>query len=429
MRNGQLNETSAEKIKVLVMTGEFPALSETFILDQIKGLLDRGFDTWVVASRKRNEPNVHKDVELFGLLDRVFYTDERYGVSEYFTATLKFLRRTTWHRWLVFLRHLLSQWSGWKRKGTSARNGVLPTLRLALALESLAPAVIICHFGPRGSRIAHLSSALASEASLITVFHGYDVSQALARGVDYRYLFERGDYFLAVTEFWCSQLVALGCPRDRVRVHRMGIDVDVFSSSGPAASSRSGYSFLSLGRLVEKKGHEHTIKAFATCVRQQPDPPCRLVIVGDGPLREDLRRLVQDLGVESLVEFRGSALRHEVIELMRSADTFVLASVTAANGDMEGLPVSILEAMASELPVIATIHSGIPEAVEDGITGVLVPEGDVHRLTAEMLRMRNRSMGERRKMGRAGRKKVLREFDSTVWNDRMGALIRDLLPE
>jgi colanic acid/amylovoran biosynthesis glycosyltransferase len=261
------------------------------------------------------------------------------------------------------------------------------------------------------------------------VFHGYDVSQALARGVDYRYLFERGDYFLAVTEFWSSQLVALGCRRDRVRVHRMGIDVDAFSSSGPAASRKSGFSFLSLGRLVEKKGHEHTIRAFAACVRQQPDPPCRLVVVGDGPLREDLRRVVLDLGLESLVDFRGSALRHEVIELMRSADAFVLASVTAANGDMEGLPVSILEAMASELPVIATIHSGIPEAVEDGITGILVPEGDVHRLAAEMLQMRNRSMGERREMGRAGRKKVLREFDSTVWNDRLGALIRDLIPE
>jgi len=153
-----------------------------------------------------------------------------------------------------------------------------------------------------------------------------------------------------------------------------------------------------------------------------------LSIIGDGPLFEKFRDIVEELGLAKIVELHGGIPREEVRARLLAANAFVLPSVTTDAGDIEGIPVAISEAMATGLPVISTYHSGIPEIVEDGVTGLLVAERDVHALAEAMCRIaRDRKLAAR--MGRAAREKVERDLNLDRWNDVLAERIRLLAHE
>ncbi len=158
-----------------------------------------------------------------------------------------------------------------------------------------------------------------------------------------------------------------------------------FSGAEPG---RAAPSFLAVGRFVEKKAPDVTLRAFAEVRQQVPD--ARLVMVGDGPLLASCRDLSTSLHIADRVEFLGSQ-PHTVVEgLMRQARAFVQHSVRASNGDCEGTPVSILEAGASGLPVVSTRHGGIVDVVIERGTGILVDEHDVGGMAAGMLELARR---------------------------------------
>ena len=144
----------------------------------------------------------------------------------------------------------------------------------------------------------------------------------------------------------------------------------------------------------------------------------RLVIAGDGPLRAELETLAATLGVGERVAFLGSVVRDEVWRRLREADAFVLASVTSAKGDMEGLPVSLMEAMAVGVPVVSTRHSGIPELVEDDVSGLLANERDVDGLAACISRLvEEPALAER--LAKRGRETVASGFNLQKWNEHL----------
>ena len=150
---------------------------------------------------------------------------------------------------------------------------------------------------------------------------------------------------------------------------------------------------------MEKKGIEYSIRAFAQVAAKHPQ--ARYDIVGDGPLHHDLAKLIAELGLADRIKLHGALAGESVRQLLSEADIFVLASVTAANGDCEGTPVSLLEAQACGVPVISTKHTGIPEIVLDGKTGFLVSERDVQGL-AEKLELLISDPALRARIGRAG---------------------------
>jgi glycosyltransferase involved in cell wall biosynthesis len=165
---------------------------------------------------------------------------------------------------------------------------------------------------------------------------------------------------------------------------------------------------LSVGRLVEKKGMEYLIKAFAAVAGEVPE--VRLEIAGDGPLRPSLERLVSDCGLSARVTLHGSLSHRAIADLMKKASIICQPSVTAADGDSEGLPTVVLEAAATAKPLLATNHSGIPEIVVEGTTGFLVPERDVAALADRLLSLlKNADL--RRRMGEAGRRRIEEHFD------------------
>jgi glycosyltransferase involved in cell wall biosynthesis len=165
---------------------------------------------------------------------------------------------------------------------------------------------------------------------------------------------------------------------------------------------------VAIGRFVEKKGFEDLIRAMGA-IRGRNTLPIRLDIWGDGPLKRRLESLTTQLGLWNAVTFKGLAASREVPRLLRRYDAFVLPSRTARNGDTEGIPITILEAQAAGLPVVTTLHGGIPEAVPRANHGLLAREGDVYDL-AEKLLVLTAQPSRWREIGLCGREWVLKQF-------------------
>ena len=275
--------------------------------------------------------------------------------------------------------------------------------------------VIHCQYGTLGKSWAHLKDIM--DVKLVTSFRGYDLTQFIRENSPavYEELFQKGDVFLPVCDYFAKRLQELGCPKERIFVHYSGIEVSKFSFRERQIDNRE-IKLFTVSRLVEKKGLEYSIKAVAKIVPQYP--AVQYVIAGGGPLRLQLEDLIRELKMDNHIHLAGPLPSEEIRELMNKAHIFILASVTARNGDQEGIPVSLYEAMAMGLPVISTRHSGIPELVEDGVSGFLVPERDIEGLVSkcEYLISHPQLWAE---MGRAGRRFIEEHCDNTKLNRKL----------
>jgi colanic acid/amylovoran biosynthesis glycosyltransferase len=258
---------------------------------------------------------------------------------------------------------------------------------------------------------------------LVASFYGYDCSSYPKRyGANvFAPLFARAVRVTALCGSMAERLRDLGCPADKIRRHRIGVDVSAFSRSGPVRTGPP--CVLTVARLIEKKGMDTLIRALALL---RPEfPALRLDVVGDGPLRSELERLAGAEGVAEAVRFHGAQTGIRVAEFMRDADCFVLASVTGADGDEEGTPTVLMEASSMGLSVVSTWHSGIPEVVLDGETGLLVPPGDVEAL-ADRIRRLLRDPELRRRLGDRGQAHIVEHFDMPVLARRLEAIYREI---
>jgi glycosyltransferase involved in cell wall biosynthesis len=219
-----------------------------------------------------------------------------------------------------------------------------------------------------------------------------------------------GALFLAVSDALRERAIARGFPEARTLTHYNGVDLDRFH---PDVTPREPGLVLHVGRLVEKKGTRVLIEALARVADM------KLIVIGDGPLRTALDRQARELG--DRVRFLGELPSDEVARWMRRASVLAAPSLTAADGDAEGLPNVVVEAAASGLPVVGTIHSGIPEAVDDGATGFLVPEGNAEALGARLAELLG-SESLRCEMGLAARRLAERKFSRQLLTERLEAI-------
>jgi colanic acid/amylovoran biosynthesis glycosyltransferase len=302
-----------------------------------------------------------------------------------------------------------------------------PTREQMARLRARAPRLVYAHFAPDGYAAMQLAERLG--VPLVTALHGYDVTmsdQAMAAtrlGREYlrgRSALQRmGALFLSCSSFVRKRGLELGYPAERTIVHSIGVDVERFK---PPPARRRDKVVLFVARLVEKKGCANLIDAMAEVQRQ--DPAAELVIIGDGPLRAEYERRAHGLGVRC--RFLGTQPAGVVREWMGRAAIFCVPSVVASSGDAEGFGMVFIEAQAMGLPVVSTESGGIPEAVKNGETGLLVTERDSRALAEAIVQLLKDNKLWRR-YSLAGRKHVVSHFNLAKQTSRLEVLFDELL--
>jgi colanic acid/amylovoran biosynthesis glycosyltransferase len=245
----------------------------------------------------------------------------------------------------------------------------------------------------------------------IVSFHGADVMVDMHKPA-YReatlQMLEAVKLVLVRSESLRRALIDLGCDPAKVELQRTGIPLEEFPFRERSEPENGEWRLVQAGRLIEKKGVPVTLAAFAAFVHQYPN--ATLTIAGEGPLLDELQRLVRELNIAKHVSFTGFVAQEQLREIYYRSHIFLHPSQTGHDGNQEGIPNSMLEAMATGLPVLATSHGGIPEAIEDGETGVLVPERD-HEALAQTLLHAAKDPGFLSRLGRAGADAVRDNFD------------------
>lgn len=401
-----------------MVTDVFPRLSNTFVINQITGLLDAGHDVQIFAQAAGDFERAHPQVGGYGLRERMRHLPIPRSRARRALGALGLLSsREAWH---PAVRDALDV----RRHGWGALS--LVDLYTAVSLLREAPFDIIhVQFGKLAPRLLRLVGSGSPGGRLVTSFRGADLTSWLARHPRiYDELFAAGDLFLPVCGAFRDRLVAEGCEPDRVVVHRSGIAVGRFPFQERRRAPGEETRLLFVGRLSEKKGVEFAVRALAHALAA--GRRSSLTIIGEGELRGRIERLAADLGLGGHVRLLGGQPQERVSAEMQRAHLLLAPSVTAADGDQEGIPNVLKEAMACGLPVLATRHSGIPELVEDGVSGLLVPERDQDSLDAALLRLVD-EVGAWPAMGRAGRAKVEAEYDSAKLNEELERLYRQAL--
>ncbi len=407
-------------MRVAFIVSQFPSLSETFILDQITGLLDRGCAVDIYAERPWCDSKVHRDVDKYNLLARTHYwavpSNKLWRLVKGMSLIMLNLHRkpTTLVRAFDFFEY-------------GEISASLKLLYAAVSFLGRGPYDIVhCHHGPNGRLGVSLRDIDAVRGLIITTFHGYDVNMYPQEcGEDiYEDLFNKGDLYTVNSNFTGSKIKELGCDENKIIRLPVGLKVSEFQYKEREALPGREIRVLTVARLVEKKGIEYSLKAIARVLGKHPN--VRYRIVGDGPLREPLGTLIGQLDIQNNVELLGWKNQGEVRQLYNESHIFVLSSVTSSDGDQEGQGLVLQEAQAAGLPVVSTLHNGIPEGVLDGESGFLVPERDVDAL-ADKLNFLIEHPELWPHMGRAGRKYVEERYDINTINDRLVEIYHQLL--
>ncbi|MDR6123048.1 glycosyltransferase involved in cell wall biosynthesis [Bacillus sp. SLBN-46] len=245
---------------------------------------------------------------------------------------------------------------------------------------------------------------------LVTSIRGRDATlanQPVGYLENMKLLFNQGDLFFPVCQYLADRIIAWGCPPEKIRVLYGGVDLSKYHYRAP--SLEGSQNILSVGRLVEKKGHHILMKAFQKI--RDKFPKATLTIIGGGELQDELTSLAKQLNLGDSFRLLNHLHKDKVREYMSNADLFCAASLEAANGDVEGIPNTLKEAMALGVPVLSTYHAGIPELITHNQEGFLVKENNVDEIATGLeFMLTNRHLWET--YTTSARKKVETLFDS-----------------
>ena len=400
-------------MKIAFIVNEFPSLSQTFVLNQISGLLDRGHEVDIFAEGGKADIKIHDKVRKYHLLGRTSYPLE---------IPQNIVRRVVYSLGYIFQlikknpRAIFNSLNIFKygRKALSLRL----LYQIIPFLQNGPYDIIHCQFGMLGPQALLVKQLIGGSTKLFTSFRGADASKYLqGRTGVYDELFEEGDIFCPVSQSLKVRIMREGCKEEKIVIVPSGIDCEKFAySERKVSSEEEPTKIVTIGRLVEKKGIRYALEAMARLVEAGKD--VNYIVVGDGPLHGDLECLIKVLGIENHAKLLGWRDQDEVIHLLQNVHILIAPSITAENGDQEGIPNVVKEAMALGLPVVCTLHGGIPELVEDGVSGFLVKERDVDSLADRLLYLvEHPELWP--KMGCEGRSCIEKEYDMNKLNDQL----------
>ena len=399
-------------MRVAYFVDSFPLVSETFVLAQVVGMIQRGHEVAIFANTIVDQGVRHTVLEQHKLMDKVI------------------VRPIVPANWLLRLRRGFNALAA-----AAAARRIWPALAtlnvfrfgmagLGMNLLIRASAhfghedfdVLHCQFGQLGVEVAELRRCGVLKGTLITSFRGADATRAASKNPEkFQTLFATGDQFLAVSVSIRDLLVELGCPAKKIAILRSGVDLSKFSYREPRPLN-APVRLVTIGRLGPTKGHEYALDAVRDLIDSGLSVEYR--IVGDGKRLNELSEYAAERNLDSVVTFDGAVNFDAVVEILRDTDVLIAPSIVAPTGQTEGVPNVLKEAMASGVPVVGTMVGDVAELIDHGRNGFLVPQKDAAAI-ADCIRTIIEHQDEMPQMLSRARKSIEQDYD-------LGRLNRDL---
>jgi len=406
-------------MKLTFFTMRFPVASETFVLNQVTYFIDQGYDVEIISVFPGDLANRHGAFDRYHLAEKTHYLLPEDSTSN--TEKLK-------QRLKIVLPKIFSPRTirslNVSRYGAQSSKLLLPAI-VAGAKQTFISDIFLVHFGYAGALANKLRELGVLRGKQATVFHGADISRSHIleeHKQDYINLFRQSELLLPISHLWENKLMAMGCPPEKIRVTRMGIEPEKFNLK-VREGLHSPLRIVSVARLTEKKGLGVAVEACKYLKEQGAN--FEYTIIGNGDMEEELRTAIRSANLQDSVQLLGFKPQEEIKRYLDEADIFLLPSLTAADGDMEGIPVALMEAMAVGLPVVSTYHSGIPELIENNVSGWLAQEGDARALADILLKLANSDVDITPVIA-AARKKVETEFNQHIAYRQLAELLEQL---
>ena len=352
----------AQALDILFLVRKFPYINQMYIINQVTGLIDRGHTVYVLSQQKSDE-SLCSVLSNYKKKYTVFYDHLPENKKSFDIVLCQMAELDTWY-------HQLKQ-CGLKGKS-----------------------IVFCR--------------------------GWDVS-TLVKQNPHRYdrFFDETDMWLPVCDYFRQRLIKFGYDTHKIQVLGSSVDCKKFTRNIKCKKSER-ICVITTARLIPKKGIEYALKAIAGVIKRYPQ--VEYIVIGSGKWKSHLQKRACDLKIQKNVIFVGHKTHEEIIAFLNDADIYIQPSVTSANFNQEGIPNALKEAMAMELPIISTEHAGIPELVDHGISGLLVPERNTEALKAALLDLIEHA-DMRKNLGKKAREKVLQVYDIDVINDQLNDLI------
>ncbi len=399
-------------MRIAYLLLQFPVLTQTFIVNEITELLDQGHEVFVFSATHPKSKVWQPQIEDYDLIARTYYLPVFANIT-----------------------HGLPDSDGYP---DLLRDSLEATRLGARILEEVADITAASHFGKLAEKLhidlihshfygsaSTLAALTARRAGIPFTFtcHALDIFVGPDPEVMRRH-FDAASRIITISLYNKEYLKGLtDVADDKIAIVRACSDIRRFID---VRRRDRGDCIVSLGRLVEKKGLKYAIEAFA---RVAPDfPALRYRILGDGPLHDELNGLAQELGVAERIEFKGAVSQDEVRAALEEATLMVLPCVHAANGDLDGSPLALQEAMVAGVPVVSTTVASIPELIRTEAEGTLIPPHDSDGLEDAIRRLLTNESA-RRTMGRIGTARVLECFNIRTEVTKLVAIWREVLTE
>ncbi|RAH34464.1 glycosyltransferase [Pantoea agglomerans] len=407
-------------MKLTFFTMRFPVASETFVLNQVTHFIDAGYEVEIISVFPGDLVNRHAAFDEYGLAAKTHYLlpEEKISIVDKLNQRIKLVLPKVTKPSLLRSLNV-------RRYGAQSSKLLLPSI-VANAKQTFTADVFLVHFGYAGALANKLRELGVLKGKQATVFHGADISRRHIleeHKLDYVNLFRQSELMLPISILWKNKLIEMGCPPEKIHVTRMGIEPEKFNFQ-PRQAFQTPLRIVSVARLTEKKGLDVAVKASA--ILKQRGGQFQYTIIGNGDQDEMMRDFIAREGMEDCVSMPGFKPQEEIRRALSEADIFLLPSKTAADGDMEGIPVALMEAMAVGLPVVSTFHSGIPELIENNVSGWLVEEDDPEALAETLLKL---SQGEVdvAPVVAAARHKVETEFNQHIAYGELAQILERLV--
>ncbi len=407
-------------LKIAILVSSFPSISETFIVNQITDLIDRGHDIKIFSFQKSESVIVHEKIIDYKLIEKTIYFQEFYvSKATRFLPFLKFIKER--HNSINFYK-LLKNFNFIKNGFRVLNLRFFYKFKWILNEEGFD--IFHAHFGGNGAYLAEMKMAgFFPNIKLVTSFHGYDLTPSFLPDykIKYKKLFLEGDLFTVNTEYTKSLLRQI-TTKGNLEILPVGLDTLEFK---PRKRSSDKFHLLFVGRLVPLKAPALTVQILRLLI-EKGYKNIKLTIIGEGELLESLNKSIKKYKLEPFVKLTGALSQKSVKKIMQNTDVLIMPGIYDKNNRAENQGLVIQEAQAMQLPVIVSDAGGMKYGVIDGKTGFVVKEKDLDAFVEKIMYLiENPELGL--KMGKAGRKFVKEFYDSKILGDQLQNLYLDLI--